>query len=146
MYYTYKKAIDQYTTYQMLLPEAGENEAQPFELGTIDGITYVVVPDGMILPQQPKQIAVKAVVPDQAIIDKLSDVCPVIVLIRKRMLGLEPKTRLSKQDELTLGLITEVVKDEVVDEKTVTLADFVTDCRTWDKSVVKPIDEIIITR
>ena len=140
MYYSYKKAFDQYTVYYMHLP-AEEETAQPFELGEIDGITYVAVPDGYVLPRQPKQIAdsIKEVSPDSEIIAKLADAFPVINLTKRRMAGLEPAVRYSKQDELTLKMIESVVAPVVKDAKSITLTEYVDACRVWDKSVLEPI-------
>lgn len=53
--YKYQKVTDQYTTYTLLTIDNDEERA--VELGTIDGITYVSVPENIILPSQPKQIS-----------------------------------------------------------------------------------------
>ena len=130
----------------MLFSYSEDDTAQPFELGTIDGITYVAVPDGYVLPPQPKQIAdsIKEVSPDSEIIAKLADAFPVIRLIKRRMAGLEVKTRLSKQDELTFGLITGIVPPVLTEKSTyLTLPEFVLECRSWDKTAIKPGEEII---
>lgn len=50
---SYRKAYDTFTTYQLRLPD-GVDAA---ELCTLDGVTYVSVPDGTVLPPQPEQIA-----------------------------------------------------------------------------------------
>ena len=141
MYYSYKKAFDQYTVYHMLFSYSEDDTAQPFELGTIDGITYVAVPDGYVLPPQPKQIAdsIKEVSPDSEIIAKLADASPVIRLTKRRMAGLEPTVRYSKRDELTLKMIESVVAPVVKDAKSITLTEYVDACRVWDKSVLEPI-------
>lgn len=61
----YRKASDVYTTYKLATPP---DVASP-ELCTLDGITYVSLPDGVTLPEQPAQIAdsVAVVVPDAAL-------------------------------------------------------------------------------
>ncbi|MFA5706936.1 MAG: hypothetical protein WDA41_11315 [Candidatus Neomarinimicrobiota bacterium] len=144
MYYSYKKAFDQYTVYHMLFSYSEDDTAQPFELGTIDGITYVAVPDGYVLPPQPKQIAdsIKEVSPDSEIIAKLADAFPVINLTKRRMAGLEPAVRYSKQDELTLKMIVDVVEPvvSVLDAKTVVMTEYVDVCRAWDKTVLEPVE------
>jgi len=57
--YKYLKAIDQYTTYTLITPENDfEAESVSVELGTIDGETYVLIPENTTLPEdQPEQIA-----------------------------------------------------------------------------------------
>ena len=57
----YRKATDAWTTYTLATPDtqidaAGE-ERYCTELCTLDGVTYVAVPDGITLPSQPAQIA-----------------------------------------------------------------------------------------
>ena len=61
----YHKASDNYTTYQLSTPP----DAACPELCTLDGVTYVSMPDGVTLPDQPAQIAasVAVVVPDAAL-------------------------------------------------------------------------------
>lgn len=56
--YAYTKAQDQYTTYQLITPE------DAIELCTIDGTTYVSIPDGEPLPDgQPDEIVESIEVP-----------------------------------------------------------------------------------
>jgi len=49
----YKKHTDTYTTYTLATPD----DANCTELCTLDGTTYVAVPDGVTLPEQPQEIA-----------------------------------------------------------------------------------------
>lgn len=58
---SYRKATDAWTTYTLVTPDtqldpAGE-EQYCTELCTLDGVTYVAVPDAVTLPEQPAQIA-----------------------------------------------------------------------------------------
>jgi len=50
---SYKKHTDTYTTYTLTTPD----DANCTELCTLDGITYVAVPDGVTLPEQSQEIA-----------------------------------------------------------------------------------------
>lgn len=52
--YQYKKHIDSVTTIYIKLPE----DTIYNELAVIDGITYVSVPDNVVLPEQPTEISV----------------------------------------------------------------------------------------
>lgn len=58
---SYRKATDAWTTYTLATPDtqlgAGGEELYCTELCTLDGATYVAVPDGVTLPEQPAQIA-----------------------------------------------------------------------------------------
>lgn len=56
---SYQKTSDAYTTYELRMPDAqgAEGEIYCTELGTIDGLTYVSVPDGVTLPEQLPQVA-----------------------------------------------------------------------------------------
>ena len=56
---SYKKTSDVYTTYELRMPDAqgAEGEIYCTELGTIDDLTYVSVPDGVTLPEQLPQVA-----------------------------------------------------------------------------------------
>lgn len=76
----YRKASDQYSTYQLDAPDATE-------LCTIDGVTYVAVPDAAALPTQPAQIAssVAVVVPDAVLSAAIKAACPHVQLIDQRM-------------------------------------------------------------
>ena len=53
---SYQKQSDAYTVYQLAAPDGST------ELCTIDGVTYVSVPDE-VLPEQPEQISASVVDP-----------------------------------------------------------------------------------
>ena len=59
----YRKVTDDWTTYTLALPDSSQPDSvggadlRCTELATIDGVTYVAVPDGVELPPQPEQIA-----------------------------------------------------------------------------------------
>jgi hypothetical protein len=59
----YTKAADEFTEIVMRLPDStgAEDEVHCTELCTIDGVTYVAVPDALTLPEQPPEITVEAV-------------------------------------------------------------------------------------
>lgn len=58
---SYQKYTDKWTTYTLVQPHQSPDSQNTTEicteLCTIDGVTYVAVPDGVILPDQPNQIA-----------------------------------------------------------------------------------------
>ena len=57
--YKYQKITDKYTTHGLRLPAVAEDDpgSPVIELCTIDGWTYVSVPDGVVLPEQSKEVA-----------------------------------------------------------------------------------------
>lgn len=57
--YQYQKVIDKFTTHALREPdyEQLETEDRVVELCTIDGITYVSVPDAVTIPDQPEEIS-----------------------------------------------------------------------------------------
>lgn len=59
----YKKASNAWTDIVMRLPDSTgrDDELHCTELCTIDGITYVAVPDGVQLPEQPPEITIEPV-------------------------------------------------------------------------------------
>jgi len=57
MIYRYQKIQDEHTTYTLVEPDMQDDAARPTELVTLDGWTYVLVPDGVDLPRQSTQVA-----------------------------------------------------------------------------------------
>lgn len=83
----YRKASDQYTTYQLATPDRQEQDApQVTELATLeDGYTYVAVPDGVTLPEQPTQITVEPVILTPLLREQIKTASPHCELIAKQM-------------------------------------------------------------
>jgi hypothetical protein len=77
----YRKASDAYTTFTLATPEGCT------ELCTIDGVTYVSLPDGAALPEQPAEIAasVSAIQPDAVLKAAIMAASPHCQLIDQRM-------------------------------------------------------------
>ena len=86
---SYKKTSDAYTTYELRIPDAqgAEGEIYCTELGTIDGLTYVSVPDGVTLPEQLPQVAatLQTVTPTAELRAQLKAISPHCALIAERM-------------------------------------------------------------
>lgn len=78
---SYKKAYDATTTYLLAAPDGAT------ELCTLHGTTYVALPDGVVLPQQPPQIAasIQAITPDAALREAIIAASPHCQLIDERM-------------------------------------------------------------
>ena len=58
MIYAYTKVSTHYTTIQMALPYEMDSENQCTELCTLEGVTYVSVPDSVTLPDQPAELTI----------------------------------------------------------------------------------------
>ena len=103
-FYKYRKASDQYTVYQLQLPEPAEDQPGMIDLGEIDGETYVCVPDWTHpLPEQPKQITLTQITPTQGLITSFFAKSGLLQLVKARMDNKQPMVRYSLQDELTLA-------------------------------------------
>lgn len=129
--YKYQKFIDQHTTYCLVEPDYGRdgNESDRVtELCTIDGYTYVSVPDSITLPQQPEQIKVEAVempVPDPPL-GMLRMNSPHILLINDRVVE-RIRERYSVNDEIKMLRIGP-------SEETEAYNDYVEECRAWGRA------------
>ena len=53
---SYKKIVDQHTVHTLFEPDYQNSSERITELCNIDGLTYVAIPDGVKLPNQPAQI------------------------------------------------------------------------------------------
>jgi hypothetical protein len=101
--YKYKKITDQWTTHCLVEPDYNllETEEKITELCTIDGYTYVSVPDNISLPPQPKQITVEMVVLTPELSDAIKAASPHIMLINDRVVE-RIRKRYSVNDEIKM--------------------------------------------
>lgn len=130
MYYSYEKKTDIWTTYELLQPDyeqMPEDSARITELCTIDGITYVYVPDSITLPKQPEQVQVTLteVILDPSLITKIKKSSPHVKLMKKRK-EQDENVRLTKQDELTLSFLLEFM------EAPAECLAYIVKCREWE--------------
>ena len=98
---SYRKASDETTTYRLATPEGAT------ELAEIDGITYVSLPDGSELPEQPEQIAasVSTVTLTDQLRDAIKAASPHCKLISERVIE-RIRERYTYDDELYFTRIT----------------------------------------
>ena len=105
---SYKKTSDVYTTYELHTPDAQGDEADIFctELGTLDGLTYVSVPDGVVLPEQLPQVAatLQTVTLTPELRAQLKAISPHCALIAERMVQ-TIRARYSIDDEMFFARI-----------------------------------------
>ena len=79
----YRKITDEYTTYTAI--DNGEENKKITELCTINGDTYICIPDDLVLPGQPKQISLTPVIMTDELKGQIEKVSPHIQLIKKRV-------------------------------------------------------------
>ena len=105
---SYQKTSDAYTTYELRMPDvqAAEGEIYCTELGTIDGLTYVSVPDGVTLPAQLPQVAatLQTVTLTPELRAQLKAISPHCDLIAERMVQ-KIRARFSIDDEMFFARI-----------------------------------------
>lgn len=96
--YKYQKHITQTKTVALNMPE-GEDGQEGLELATIDGETYVVIPNGLTLPEQPEEISAELVVLTPELRQTICSNSPHIHLIDERVVE-RIRERYTQNDEL----------------------------------------------
>ena len=99
--YAYTQSHDEYTTYRLNAPEGAT------ELATLDGVTYVCIPEGEALPEdQPEQIAGSITTPVMTpeLVEAIKAGSPHVRLIANRMIE-KIRERYSVDDELFFARI-----------------------------------------
>lgn len=133
--YSYTKHIDNITTKTLNAPEGST------ELCTIDGVTYVALPEGESLPEsQPEQIAesIAEVTINDELREAIKAASPHCKLIAKRMEA-KIRERYSLEDELyfariSVGALTGQYTYEAGEAETVAaFGEFVEECRQWGR-------------
>ena len=81
----YKKVQDEYTTYTLRKPDSKYTDPRCTELCTIGEDTYINVPDGVKLPEQPKQITLITITLTDELRAEIKAVSPHVRLINARV-------------------------------------------------------------
>lgn len=132
---SYQKYIDSETTKTLNAPEGST------ELCTLNGITYVAMPDGEALPEgQPQQIAdsIESVQITDTLRDNIKAASPHCKLIAKRVED-RIRARYSLEDELyfariSVGALTGQYTYEAGEADAVAaFGEFVEECRQWGR-------------
>ena len=123
--YKYQKISDAYTTYILAEPdyELLGLEDRITELCTIDGVTYVSVPDSITLPEQPEQITVEEVALTDELKAAIRLASPHVQLIDERVV-MKIREKYSVNDEIKL------IRLGASDDFTA-YNDYVETCRAW---------------
>lgn len=122
MIYQYQQVTDEFATHRLNAPEGSS------ELATVDGITYVNIPDGLELPaEQPEQIAasIAPATVDVVLREEIKAACPHVWLINQRVAA-RIAERYSTSDEIKLLRTAPSAEFEVYNA-------FVEDCRAWGR-------------
>ena len=85
MIYAYTKVSTPYTIIQMALPYEMDAENQCTELCTLEGVTYVSVPDSVTLPDQPTELTITEATITPELRDAIKAESPHCRLITERM-------------------------------------------------------------
>jgi len=125
--FSYKKVTDEYRTFVLRQPDSLEDADRITELCTIDGTTFVSVPDGVKLPEQPKEItaSVKEVTLSDDLISRIKAASPHVRLINHRVVEMIRK-RYSVDDELKLLRLAP-------SDESAAYNDYVEECRAWGR-------------
>lgn len=104
--YSYQKVSTPYTVIQAVLPDSAvvNDELHCTELCTIDGITYLSVPDGVTLPEQPTEIELKPVTLSPELREQIKAASPHAQLISERMIQ-KIRAQYSIDDEMFFARI-----------------------------------------
>ena len=121
MIYSYEKFQDEFTTYCLAEPVGDEKVVT--ELATVDGTTYVYVPDAVTLPPQPEQITVEEVTLTDELREAIKAASPHVQLINDRVVN-KIRELYSIYDEIKMIRLAPSVESEAYN-------DYVEACRAW---------------
>ena len=122
----YQKHFDALTTKLIALPEDPETHgAIGTELATVDGVTYVALPDDAILPLQPAEITVEPVELTPELKAAISEASPHVRLIRERVAE-KIAARYSVTDEIKLIRTAPSAEFELYNA-------YAEECRDWGR-------------
>jgi hypothetical protein len=123
--YAYRKFIDAVRTVEIRLPEDENHQRIGTELATIDGETYVSIPDGQTLPTQPAEITVREIQLTPELKQQISDASPHVRLIRQRVSD-KIAEQYSMGDEIKLIRTAPSAEFEAYNA-------YAEDCRAWGR-------------
>ena len=106
MIYSYQKHIDALRTVEIALPtDATNHQRIGTELATVNGTTYVFLPNGAKLPAQPSEITVVTVTLTPEISDAIKAVSPHVWLINEQIKE-KIRNKYSSEDEMYFARIS----------------------------------------
>ena len=104
--YSYQKVSTPYTVIQAVLPDSAvvNDELHCTELCTINGTTYLAVPDGVVLPSQPPEITLSTVVLTTELRERIKAESPHSQFVGERMVQ-KIRAQYSVDDEMFFARI-----------------------------------------
>ena len=124
--YKYQKRTDAHTTHCLVEPDYGrEGEERITELCTIEGDTFVSLPDSITLPPQPEQIKVEAMELTEELAAAIRAASPHVALVNERIVT-RIRERYSVNDEIKMLRIGPSPETEAYN-------DWVEECRAWGR-------------
>lgn len=127
---SYQKFIDSIRTVELHLPEGGAmRQRLGTELATVDGTTYVSLPDGVELPaEQPPEIAdsIQAVTLDPVLREAIANASPHVRFIRQQV-SERISAHYSLGDEIKLIRTAPSAEFEAYNA-------YAEDCRAWGRA------------
>lgn len=123
--YSYPIITDEFTSYRVREPHYEQDSKRVTELCTISGLTYISVPDDVMLPPQPGQVVLTEAVLTPALAAEIKALSPHILLINQRVSD-KIRERYSMNDEIKLLRIAPS------DESTA-YNDYAEECRAWGR-------------
>lgn len=123
--YAYQKFIDADRTVEIRLPEEENGQRLGTELATVDGTTYVSIPDGATLPAQPDEITVTPITLTPTLKTDIEDASPHVRLIRQ-LVSEKIAERYSMGDEIKLLRTAPSAEFEAYNA-------YAEDCRAWGR-------------
>lgn len=116
---------DEFTSYRVREPHYAAAEARITELCAIEGVTYIGVPDGVVLPEQPPQVVLTECILTPELIDDIKAASPHVRLINERVVT-RIRSRYSTDDEI--GIMRTAPSDEAT-----IYNEWVEGCRAWGR-------------
>jgi len=126
MILAYQKSIDTTRSVELRLPMV-DGRPVGTELATIDGTTYVYVPDGVAPPKQPSEIAPQPVTLTPALTTAIRAASPHVRLINQRVVA-RIREKYDLNDELKMLRLGALAGADYDDYKIWCEA-----CRTWGR-------------
>ncbi len=123
--YSYRKSIDATHTVEINLPTDEEGKRLGTELATVNDVTYVSLPEGAALPEQPAEITVEAVTLTPALKADIEDASPFVRMIRG-LVAEKIAARYSVGDEIKLLRTAPSAEFEAYNA-------YAEECRAWGR-------------
>lgn len=121
----YRKFIDAEHTVEISLPADSDGKRIGMELATIDGETYVSLPDSSVLPDQPAEITVEPVALTPELNASIRAASPFVQMINT-MVSEKIAERYSTGDEIKLLRTAPSTEFEAYNA-------YAEDCRAWGR-------------